>query len=251
MRMKSPSLGLLLVVALGATACGAASDQNNLAVEQGAGQTQQSCNEHKNERPPQFNSAYVELKRENFQAVIDGRSTDLYTIRNRHGMFVNITNLGAKVEQIVVPDRDGVFGDVALGYESIGGVKNGQPSMGAFMGRYANRIGGGTFTLDGVPYTIAINEGAPKNNVLHGGAKGGRFRVYDATQLSDSTVEMSLTYLDGEDADPANGITGFPGTLQVKVLYSVTEDDELHVSYSARTLDKKTVINFTGHTFST
>lgn len=195
------------------------------------------------------NGALVELRRENFQAVIDGKNTDLYTIKNSKGMFAKITNLGAKFEQIVVPDRDGVFGDVVLGYETIDTVKNGQGSMGAFISRYANRIGDGTFALDGNTYTVAINEAAPKNNVLHGGAKGSRFRVFDATQLSDSQVQMSLTHLDAEDADAANGISGFPGTLEVKVTYSVTETNEIEVAYTAKTLDKKTVINFTGHSF--
>jgi hypothetical protein len=161
----------------------------------------------------QFNDAYVELKRENF------------------------------LDQFVVPDRDCIFGDVVLGYESIDSVRNGQGSIGAFIGRYANRIGGGTFALDGTSYTVAINEPAPKNNVLHGGAQGGRFRVYDAVQLSDSRVQVGLTYLDAEDADLANGITGFPGTLEVKVVRSVTDDNELRVAYSAEALDRKTVLN--------
>jgi Aldose 1-epimerase len=99
---------------------------------------------------PKFNDAYVELSAENFQSVINGKNTDLFTIKNKQGMFAKITNLGAKMEQVVVPDKDGIFGDVVLGYESIAAVQGGQASMGAFMGRYANRIGGGTFVLDGV-----------------------------------------------------------------------------------------------------
>lgn len=198
---------------------------------------------------PRFNPAYVELERENFVGVIDGQDTDLYTIKNGQGMFAKITNLGAKIEQLVVPDHEGTFGDVVLGYETIDAVKDGQPSMGAFIGRYANRIADGSFTLDGATYTVAVNEAAPKNNLLHGGAKGGRFRVYEANQLSDSSVQMSLTYADAEDADPANGISGFPGTVEVKVTYSVTENNEFHIEYSARSLDKPTVINLTSHSF--
>ena len=194
------------------------------------------------------NGALVELRRENFQSVIDGKNTDLYTIKNSKGMFAKITNLGAKFEQVVVPDRDGVFGDVVLGYETVDTVKNGQGSMGAFISRYANRIGGGTFALDGKTYTIAINEAAPKNNLLHGGDKGSRFRVFDATQISDSQVQMRLTHLDAEDANVATSMTGFPGTLVVKVTYTVTEANEIEIAYTATT-DKKTVINFTGHTF--
>lgn len=195
------------------------------------------------------NTAFVELLASNFQSVTDGKSTDLYTIRNSHGSFAKITNLGAKIEQIAVPDRSGTLGDVVLGYETLEAVKTGQPSMGAFMGRYANRIGGGTFTLDGQTYTMAMNEADPKNNVLHGGAMGGRFRVYDAMQLSDSAVQMTLTYADSEDADAANGITGFPGTVRISVTYSMSEQDELVVEYTATALDKATVVNLTSHPF--
>jgi aldose 1-epimerase len=200
---------------------------------------------------PHYNAAYVELERASFQSTIDGKATDLYTIKNSHGMFAKITNLGAKFEQLVVPDRDGTLGDVVLGYESIDAVKGGQPSMGAFIGRYANRIGNGTFELDGTTYSVTVNETtpAPRNNLLHGGAKGGRFRVYDATQLSDSSLQLSLTYLDAEDADASKGITGFPGTLEVTVVYSINESNELHVKFEARTSDKKTVANFTSHSF--
>jgi len=228
--MKIQCLAIVAGAAMGLVACGSDDDAPGA-------------------QTPSFNDAYVELKRESFQSVIDGKNTDLFTIKNSKGAFAKVTNLGAKFEQIVVPDKSGKFGDVILGYETIDTVKGGQPSMGAFIGRYANRIGGGTFALDGTPYTITINEAAPRNNVLHGGAKGGRFRVYDAQQLSDSAVQMNLTYLDAEDADAANEITGFPGTLEVQVVYSMTETNEIHVKYSAKALDKKTVFNFTSHSF--
>ncbi len=228
--MTLQDFAIIVGVAAGLVACGSDSKPSEAAT-------------------PRFNAAYVELKRESFQSTIDGKATDLFTIKNSRGMFAKVTNLGAKFEQIVVPDRDGTFGDVVLGYESIDAVKNGQPSMGAFIGRYANRIAGGTFSIDGVAYSVTVNEAAPRNNVLHGGAKGGRFRVYDATQVSEASVQMSVSYLDAEDADAANGITGFPGSLQVTVVYSVSESNELHIAYEAKTLDKKTVANFTGHSF--
>jgi aldose 1-epimerase len=196
-----------------------------------------------------MNGAYVELRPDNFQSGVDAGATELYTIKNSKGMFAKITNLGAKFEQIVVPDRDGVFGDVILGYESIDTVRSGQGSMGAFISRYANRIGDGKFVLDATTYSIAVNEAAPKNNLLHGGALGSRFRVFSARQISDSQVEMSLTHLDGEDADPANNLTGFPGTLEVKVVYSINEANELSVEYTANNSVKKGVINFTSHSF--
>ena len=112
--------------------------------------------------------------------------------------------------------------------------------MGAFIGRYANRIGGGKFTLDGVEYKLAIND-STRPNTLHGGKKGSRFCVFDARQVSESTVEMAYTFMDGEE--------GFPGTLEVKALYSVTAKNELVIEYTATALDKKTVGSFTTHPF--
>jgi aldose 1-epimerase len=180
----------------------------------------------------------MELKRENYQKEIDGKKVDLYTIRNKSGMTVKITNWGAKVMQILVPDKAGKLGDVALGYDSIDQLQAGQASMGAFIGRYANRISKGKFTLNGTDYQLAINNGP---NTLHGGAKGSRFLVFDAKQMDDATVVMSYTFKDGEE--------NFPGTLPVRVKYSVTDANEFVMEYDAVAVDKATVINFTGHTF--
>ncbi len=180
----------------------------------------------------------MELKRENYQKEIDGKKVDLYTLRNHKGMVVKITNWGAKVMQILVPDRRGEMGDVALGYDSIGELQGGQASMGAFIGRYANRIAQAKFTLNGQEYKLAANNGP---NTLHGGAKGSRFQVFDAKQVDDATVVMSYTFKDGEE--------NFPGTLPVRVKYSVTEANELVVEYDAVAVDKATVANFTSHTF--
>lgn len=197
---------------------------------------------------------YAELKRANFQKVVDGKNVDLFTIANSKGMFAKITNYGAKIEQVIVPDRNGVFGDVVLGYDTIDGVVGGQASMGACIGRYANRIGGGTFILDGVTYLVPINEStpAPRNNTLHGGPMSSRVRVFDAVQLSQSSVQMTLVFQDAEDASLVTATTpgtkGFPGTLSLKVVYTVSEQNELQVEYSGTT-DKKTVVNFTSHPF--
>jgi aldose 1-epimerase len=190
--------------------------------------------------------AYVELRAVDFQKDVDGKKVDLYTIRNGKGMLVRITNYGARVEQILVPDRNGKLGDVAQGYETIDQVMAGQGSMGAFIGRYANRIANGRFTLDGTEYKLAINDlstppAPPRENTLHGGKKGSRFIPFDARQLSDSAVEMTILFKDGEE--------GFPGDLPVRVVYSVTDDNELVISYDAVSVNKKTVANFTGHTF--
>lgn len=190
--------------------------------------------------------AYVELRAADFQKEVDGKKVELFTIKNSKGMVVKITNWGARVEQILVPDRKGKLGDVAQGYETIDQVMAGQGSMGAFIGRYANRIGNGSFTLDGTEYKLAINDlstppAAPRQNTLHGGKKGSRFVVFDAKQLSESAVQMSILFKDGEE--------GFPGDLPVRVIYSVNDNNEFAISYDAVAANKKTVANFTGHTF--
>jgi aldose 1-epimerase len=187
---------------------------------------------------PSLAAGDPELKRENFQKEIDGKKVDLYTIRNKKGMVVKITNWGAKVIQVLVPDSKGYLGDVALGYDSIDQLQAGQASMGAFVGRYANRIGGAKFSLNGQEYKLAANNGP---NSLHGGAKGSRFQVFDARQIDDSTVEMRYVFKDGEE--------NYPGTLPLRVRYSVTDKNEFVVEYDAVAADKTTLANFTTHTF--
>jgi len=183
-------------------------------------------------------SGYIEPTSANYRKIVDGKQVDLYTIKNGKGMVVKITNYGAKIEQIMVPDRSRTFADVVQGYESIDKALDGQGSMGAFVGRYANRIGGARFTLDGKEYQLAKNNG---ENTLHGGAKGSRFCVYDAHQINDSSVEMFYTYKDGEE--------NFPGTLATRVCYGVTKDNALVVDYQAYSVEKNTVANFTTHSF--
>jgi len=186
-------------------------------------------------RPP------VALDRERFRTVVDGKPVDLFALENEGGMAVRITNYGAKIQQIVVPDRLGRPGDVVLGYESIEAVIGGQPSMGAFVGRYANRIAGGQFTLDGVRYRLSLNDGNGRPNTLHGGVRGSRVRVFDAVQRSRSSVEMSLLFEEADD--------GFPGTLSLRVRYHLGADNDLFVDYAAEARDKRTVVNFTSHAF--
>jgi aldose 1-epimerase len=173
-----------------------------------------------------------------FVREIDGKPTALFTLRNDQGMTVCVTNYGAKIEQVLVPGRDGRFGDVVLGYDSIDGVIGGAPSVGAFIGRYAGRIGHARFTLGGKEHVLAANNGP---HCLHGGMKGSRFRVFEAVQRSDSSVEMRYVFADGEE--------GFPGTMELRLTYSVTEANELVLDYEALALDAPTVANFTTHAF--
>ncbi len=135
-------------------------------------------------------SAYTTLQAQNFVATVDGKPTRLITLQNSRGMTVRFTTLGAKILQIVVPDRYGEMDDIALGYETIAQVMQGQASMGAFVGRYANRIAHGSFELDGVRYNIKPNSGA---HLLHGGEHGSRFRVFDVLQESRSSPTWPCT----------------------------------------------------------
>ncbi len=180
---------------------------------------------------------FAALQRERFQSVVDGQATDLFTLANTKGMVVRFTNLGAKVLQIIVPDRHGAFDDVALGYDSIAAVITGQTSMGAFIGRYAGRVGRGRFTLNGKAYQLGINNGG---NSLHGGVKGSRLRVFGVRQLDVATCELTLDYADEEE--------GYPGNLQSRITYQVTEDNALEIRYQA-TSDAPTIVNFTSHGF--
>jgi aldose 1-epimerase len=177
------------------------------------------------------------MDRTAFQVEHDGKPVDLYTLKNSKGMVVQLTNYGGKIVSILVPDRDGNLADINLGYESADAYINGTASLGATMGRYANRIAGGTFTLNGQTYTLPKNNG---ENTIHGGQKGFRFLVWDGKQIDDSTVQLTCTSPDGDQ--------GFPGTLVLTVTYTVTEDNELKLEYAATT-DKPTVINFTNHAF--
>lgn len=181
---------------------------------------------------------YADLRREDFRATIDGTPTDLFTLRNRRGMAVRITNYGCKIVQILAPDRDGALGDVVQGYETLERTMAGQPSMGSFIGRYCGRIGGGRFTLNGVEHRTAVN--APPNT-LHGGQRGSRFRTFAGRQLDETSLELTYVFQDGEE--------GFPGTLPVRLVYTLDEDNALTIAWTAVAADKATVANFTDHTF--
>ena len=183
------------------------------------------------------------LDPEAFKAEFRGDSTALYTLTNASGMEVCITNFGGRVVSVMVPDRDGNYRDVVLGFDSIEAYfpEVNKSDFGAAIGRYANRINQGTFVLDGD--TVSL----PRNNFghsLHGGTDmgtlGWQYRVYTASQLNDSTLELTLTDADGNN--------GYPGTVEAKVVYSLTADNTLDIDYTATT-DKPTVINMTNHSY--
>jgi aldose 1-epimerase len=181
----------------------------------------------------------MSIKKEPF-GNLDGAPVDLYTLTNAHGLQVQITNYGGAVVSLLVPDRDGKLDDVALGLETLKAYVAKSFYLGCIAGRYANRIAKGQFTLNGVVYTLAQNDGA---NHLHGGVKGFDKVVWHAREKSDSNGEgLALTYLskDGEE--------GYPGNLSAEVTYTLTNNDELRIDYRATT-DADTIINLTNHTY--
>ncbi len=184
----------------------------------------------------QTRPAYVETRREAFQKEIDGKKVDLYILKASTGMVVKITNQGGKIVQLLVPDKDNHLGDVVLGYETVDQYVTGRASFGAIIGRYANRIAKGRFTLNGREYQLPVNNGP---NHLHGG-KGTHFLVFEARQLDARTLQLTYNFKDGEE--------GYPGNTSLKVVYAVTDDQELRITYEAVT-DRPTVVNFTNHAF--
>lgn len=173
----------------------------------------------------------------NLETTIDGKPVALYTLKNGT-MEVMITNYGARVVSIIVPDKNGKPTDVAVGYASIKPYTEGADTYyGAIVGRYGNRIARGKFILNGKEYTLATNDGP---NHLHGGNKGFSRQVWDANQTSDSSI--ALTYVSGD------GEEGYPGTLASKVTYTVSKNNQLKIEYDITT-SNATVANLTNHTY--
>jgi aldose 1-epimerase len=168
----------------------------------------------------------------------EGVEVRLYTLQNAHGMRAMITNYGGIVTSLVVPDRTGRPGDVVLGFDSLDGYLRGSPYFGAIVGRYANRIAGARFTLEGTAHRLAANDHA---NALHGGVRGFDKVVWAATPIPDSAPSgLRLHYVS------ADGEEGYPGRLDVTVTYEVTDANELRITYHATT-DKATVLNLSHH----
>ncbi len=179
------------------------------------------------------------IRKESFGKTASGAQIDLYTLSNKKGMEVAITNFGATVVALKVPDRAGKVTDVVLGFDTLEGYENGTAYFGATVGRYGNRIGGGQFSIDGKTYTLPKNNG---NNTLHGGIVGFNKKVWKAIAGKDSeSLEMSYLSVDGEE--------GFPGNLSVKVVFTLPADrNELKIDYTATT-DQDTVLNLTNHSY--
>lgn len=183
-------------------------------------------------------SSVVKLDTGAYQRTINGKQTNLYQLTNKNGAIVQITNYGGRIMSIVVPDKNGKPTDVALGYDSVqSNQKKGEPFFGALIGRYGNRIAKGKFNIAGKPYQVQVNDGV---NTLHGGTDGFYSKVWDAKKINDQTLELTYLSKDGE--------AGYPGNVNVKVVYTLTEDNALKIDYSATT-DKETVLNLTNHAY--
>jgi aldose 1-epimerase len=183
----------------------------------------------------------MEVKKELFGRLADGMAVDIYTLTNKSsGIEARVMTYGATLVSLRLPDRNGAFADVNLGFDNLEGYLGTHPYFGVIVGRYANRIAKGRFTLDGVGYTLAQNN---NGNSLHGGLKGFDKVVWkpEAIQTADG-VGVKLTYLSKDMEE------GYPGNLSVTVVYMLTNADELRISYEAET-DKKTPVNLTNHAY--
>lgn len=179
------------------------------------------------------------IHKQPYGTTANGLPVDEYTLTNAHGMVVKIITYGGIITAVHVPDRDGSFANVILGFNNLADYESKSPYFSAITGRYANRIANARFTLGGVEYKVPVNDGI---NSLHGGLKGFDKQVWTAREISGDEIGLELSYLskDGEE--------GYPGNLNVKVIYTLTNNNELRIDYRATT-DKTTVANLTNHAY--
>mgnify|MGYP003291814917 FL=1 len=185
----------------------------------------------------------VELKSgldpRNFVNEYNGQPTALYTLVNKAGMEVSITNFGGRIVSVMVPDRNGEFKDVVLGFDKVSDYfpENNASDFGAAIGRYANRINFGKFSIDGTEYQLPLNNGL---HCLHGGPTGWQYQVYKVVEADDSHLKLQMDSPDGDN--------NFPGAVTAFVTYTLTEDNAIDIVYEA-TADAPTVINMTNHSY--
>jgi len=186
------------------------------------------------------NMSLVNIEKEFFGKTSDGTDVSQYTLKNSNGMHVSVINYGGIITSWKAKDRDGNYKDIVLGFNDLSEYESSSPYFGALIGRYGNRIKEGKFNLDGVEYTLAVNNG---ENHLHGGLKGFDKVIWDIEEdVNESSASLVLSYLSNDMEE------GYPGNLDVKVTYTLSNNDELKVRYEAET-DRSTVINLTQHTY--
>ena len=182
----------------------------------------------------------VHIEKKAFGKTKEGINVDQYILKNRNGMEISTINYGGIITSWKTKDRDGNYKDIVLGFNNLSEYESESPYFGAIIGRYGNRIAKGKFSLNGEEYTLAVNNG---ENHLHGGLKGFDKVVWDTKEVvDDSTASLVLSYLSDDMEE------GYPGNLEVQVIYTLNNNDELSVKYEAIT-DKKTIINLTQHTY--
>jgi aldose 1-epimerase len=190
------------------------------------------------EQPVPMTPPAITIQKTDWGVLPDGRPATLYTLKNAAGMEVRISNYGGIITHWTAPDRTGKYADIALGYDSLSGYLAATPYFGAIIGRYGNRIAKGRFALEGKTYRLAVNN---IGNHLHGGLKGFDKVLWAAESMEkDGALKLSYSSPDGEE--------GYPGRLEVEVVYTLMQDNALKISYKATT-DKTTVVNLTNHAY--
>jgi aldose 1-epimerase len=190
-----------------------------------------SCGEKKEE------TTLSGLKHADFIDIVEGKPTALFVLKNAKGVEACITNYGGRLVSLMVPDKNGKPTDVVLGYDKIADYLASDGNFGALIGRYGNRIANAAFTLDETTYTLPANN---NGHCLHGGPLGYHARVWDATLINEQALELDYLSADGE--------AGFPGNLNIKVVYTLTDDNAIEICYEATT-DKPTIVNLTNHSY--
>ena len=187
------------------------------------------------------NEESVMIEKKSFGKLSNGEEVFLYTLTNKNGLKAEITNYGAAVVSLIVPNKNGKFEDIVLGYDEAAGYEKGESYFGAIVGRYGNRIGKGKFSLGGKEYQLSMNNG---ENHLHGGKLGFNKRIWEVVNaekiMDGSSITLKYVSVDGEE--------GYPGTVELTVNYFLTKDNELSINYSA-TSDKNTIMNPTHHSY--
>jgi aldose 1-epimerase len=201
-----------------------------------------SCSSPKEKKEPaaQIIDSVKSITIKPFGKMNDGQAVMLYTLKNKNGMEMSVINYGGIIVSLKAPDKNGKAEDVVLGFDSLSDYLKDDPFFGALIGRYGNRIAKGKFSLDGANYSLPVNNGL---NHLHGGPNGFYNVFWNIETLSDSSnSSLKLTYKskDGEE--------GYPGNMDVEVVYTLTENNELQIAYKAKT-DKKTIVNLTQHSY--
>ena len=199
-----------------------------------------SCKNQGGKNKTETTEEKMEVLKESFGTTTDGKQVDLFTLKNRNGVVAKVTNYGCILTSLLVPDKDGNLEDVVLGFDDLQSYLDGHPYFGAIVGRYGNRIAMGKFTIDSTEYTLAVNNG---ENHLHGGLVGFDKVVWDAETFANEEGQgIILTYLSKDMEE------GYPGNLNVKLTYFLSQQNEFKIDYEATT-DKSSPVNLSHHSY--